>query len=254
MESFLRNIELVEILKVLLMLAVFVIVIIYIRAFGGNNIEKPFAWQNAIDRKLLSAKLLKVERNYSDKVRFYNLWLQVERLKRLNIPGAFAELGVYRGETAKAIHYMDEKRIFYLFDTFQGFIQKDLNEESSENQRDGRFSTTMFANTNIEEVMSAINGNDKLKFRPGIFPDTTEGLENEKFALVNVDADLYAPTIKALHFFYPRMVEGGVIIIHDYNHNWDGVTKAINEFMPAIPESLVEIPDWQGSAMIIKNG
>ena len=49
------------------------------------------------------------------------------------------------------------------------------------------------------------------------------------------------------------MSKGGVIIIHDYNHNWHGIPKAIDEFLQTIPESLLEIPDWQGSAMIIKN-
>ena len=242
-----------DIVKVILVLAVFVIVILYIRAFGGSKIEKPFAWQNAIDQNRISAKLLKVEKDYSDKIRFYNLWFQIERLKRMQIQGAFAELGVYRGETAKAIHYMDENRIFYLFDTFQGFMEEDLKKESLDNQRDGRFSTTMFADTNMEQVKSVIEGNDNVHFRPGFFPETTSGLEEEKFALVNLDADLYAPTLVALNFFYPRLVGGGVIIIHDYNHNWDGVTKAVDEFVPNIPESIMEISDWQGSVMIIKN-
>ena len=111
----------------------------------------------------------------------------------------------------------------------------------------------MFADTSIDEVKGYIDGNDNICFKPGFFPKTTEGLENETFALVHIDADLYAPTIEALNFFYPRLNKGGVIIVHDYNHNWDGIPKAINEFIVTVPESLIELPDWQGSAMIIKN-
>ena len=74
-----------------------------------------------------------------------------------------------------------------------------------------------------------------------------------KFAFVHLDADLYQPTLAALRYFYPRMVAGGVIIIHDYNHNWDGARKAVNEFVTEIPETLIEIADWQGSAMIVRN-
>jgi len=48
-------------------------------------------------------------------------------------------------------------------------------------------------------------------------------------------------------------IGGGVIIVHDYNHNWEGIPKAIDEFMVTIPESLIELSDWQGSAMIVKN-
>jgi len=54
-----------------------------------------------------------------------------------------------------------------------------------------------------------------------------------------------------LGFF--RILNEGVIIIHDYNHNWNGVRKAVDEFAKTIPESIIEITDWQGSAMIIKN-
>ena len=39
---------------------------------------------------------------YPDKTRFYAWWLQNERLKTDKIPGAFAEVGVYKG---KALRY-----------------------------------------------------------------------------------------------------------------------------------------------------
>jgi len=222
----------------------------YLETTWSYKISKPYAWENAVKNKLVSPQLIKLEASYRDKVRFYNLWFQVEQLKKNNVKGAFAELGVHRGETAKAIHFMDQSRTFYLFDTFEGFSSKDLKQEQ---QTDNRFSTEMFADTSIEEVKKHINGNDSIIYKPGFFPTTTIGLENETFALAHIDADLYAPTIEALKFFYPRMAKGGVIIIHDYNHNWDGIPKAINEFMSTIPESLIELPDWQGSAMIIKN-
>ena len=222
----------------------------YAESFWSYRISKPFEWEKAVKNKKVSKKLRAVERRFRDKVRFYNLWFQVERLRKSSIVGSFAELGVHTGVTARAIHYMDRKRQFYLFDTFQGFSSRDLTQES---QTDDRFSTETFANTSVAHVKDFIKGNNNLIFRPGFFPDTAKGLENEKFALVNIDADLYAPTIEALKFFYPRLVVEGVIIVHDYNHDWNGIRKALNEFLPTIPESLIEIPDWQGSAMIIKN-
>ena len=133
---------------------------------------------------------------------------------------------------------------------YEGFTKEDLSQE---NQTEDRFSTDMFANTNVDKVKKYINGNSNLRFKPGFFPSTAKGLENENFALVHIDADLYAPTQEALNFFYPRLSKGGVIIVHDYNHNWDGIPKAINEFVESIPESLIELSDWQGSAMIVKN-
>ena len=222
----------------------------YLETFWSYKISKPYAWEAAVKKKLISKKLIKIERTYRDKVRLYNLWFQVEQLRKNKISGAFAELGVHQGETARAIHHMDQDRTFYLFDTFEGFRKEDL---ALENQTDFRFNTEMFADTSVDQVQNYIKGNDNLRFKPGFFPETSTGLENEKFALVHIDADLYAPTIEALKFFYPRLSNGGVMIIHDYNHDWEGIPKAITEFIDTIPESLIELPDWQGSAMIIKN-
>ena len=222
----------------------------YLETFWSYKISKPFAWESAVKNNLIPKELLSIEQSYRDKVRFYNFWFQIEQLKKNNIQGAFAELGVHKGETAKAIHYMDQKRKLYLFDTFTGFRKEDLELES---QKDHRFTEKMFSDTNIETVKRYVKGNTNLIYKPGYFPTTTEGLESEIFAFVNIDADLYAPTIEALNFFYPKLNRGGVIIVHDYNHNWEGIQKAIHEFKTLIPESIIELSDWQGSAMIIKN-
>jgi len=244
------DISLFQIANIILVMVLLFLGYKYLETSWSYKISKPFAWETAVTNNLISKELIKIERTYRDKARLYNLWFQVEQLKKNRISGAFAELGVHQGETAKAIHHMDQDRAFYLFDTFEGFTKEDLIKE---NQTDNRFSTEMFADTSVDKVQKYINGNDNLHFKPGIFPKTTKGLETEIFALVHLDADLYAPTIEALKFFYNRLNKGGVIIVHDFNHNWEGIPKAINEFIGTIPESLIELSDWQGSAMIIKN-
>ena len=40
--------------------------------------------------------------------------------------------------------------------------------------------------------------------------------EDMVFALVHLDCDLYAPMRAGLEFFYPKLVPGGFMIIHDY--------------------------------------
>ncbi|MCP4458117.1 MAG: hypothetical protein GY816_08865 [Cytophagales bacterium] len=250
MKTIFLHINPTQLISVIFVITAFFLLYQYLETFWSYKISKPHIWEEAVKKKLISKELVRLERRYRDKVRFYNLWFQIERLKKNDVKGAFAELGVHRGQTAKAVHHMDPDRKFFLFDTFKGFPKEDLKHEM---QADGRFSTEMFADTNVDQVQAYINGNENLIFKQGFFPDTTEGLENEKFAFVNIDADLYAPTIAALRFFYPMLSVGGVMIVHDYNHTWDGIPKALDEFMPTIKESLVELSDWQGSAMIIKS-
>ncbi len=218
--------------------------------FFGETYEPP-AWEQARKDVRLSKELLKVSRNYPDKVRLYNFWLQVQRINKNKIIGDFAELGVYKGESSQLLHLIAPERTLHLFDTFEGFTGTDLQTETGEALS---YSTKDFADTSINKVLKKIGGNsEKIKVHPGYFPESAAGLENVTFALVNLDADLYNPTKAGLEFFYSRLSPGGVIFIHDYNHKWEGLVKAVNEFALTIPEELVLVPDLDSTVMIVKN-
>ena len=240
----------INIIYLVLLFALALIVFKYLETFWTYKVYKPYLWEQAVKNSTLSPILKSLERKYYDKIRLYNMWLQIERIKRENIQGNFAELGVHKGETAKIIYEMSGSQKLHLFDTFEGFSEKDLQHES---KKGGQYTTSEFSDTSLAEVKKYINGDARVIYHPGYFPDTAKGLENEQFSFVHLDADLYLPTIEALKFFYPRLTPGGAIIIHDYNHIWDGIKKAVHEFMPTIPENLIELADWKGSAMIIKN-
>lgn len=243
-------IDTIQLISIILIL---VLLFLGFKIFETNwsyKISKPHKWEMAFANGEISDELKKIENSYRDKVRFYNFWFQIEQLKKKKISGAFAELGVYKGETARMIHEMDNTRRFHLFDTFEGFAKQDLDIEKS---KEKKYSTKNFSDTNLNSVKKFINGNDQIFFYQGYFPATTKNLAEEKFAFVHLDADLYKPTIAALEYFYPRLSPGGVIIIHDYNHTWSGINKAIDEFLITIPESLIETTDWQGSVMIVKD-
>ncbi len=220
----------------------------YLETTWSYKISKPYKWETAVKNGEIPGELKKLERTYRDKVRLYSFWFQIERLKKDRVPGAFAEVGVYKGETAKIIHEMDTSRSLHLFDTFEGFDKQDLETETVDAKN-----FVDFSDTNVQLVTRLISGNANIFFHKGYFPDTALDLHVEKYAFVHLDADLYKPTLAALHYFYPRLAEGGVIMIHDYNHTWDGVRKALVEFQSAIPENMTELPDWQGSVLIVKN-
>ena len=78
-------------------------------------------------------------------------------------------------------------------------------------------------------------------------------MESEQYALVNIDADLYNPIKAGLEYFYSRLSPGGVLIVHDYNPDWEGAMKAVDEFTAGIPETPVPLPDMNTSIMIVKN-
>jgi O-methyltransferase len=181
---------------------------------------------------------------YHDDIRYATLALAIQRLEHDLIPGAFAEVGVYRGVTSSFIHRQAPDRQLYLFDTFEGFPSRDLETEA-----DGRFKAT-----SQEGVARLIGDTHNLKFRKGYFPDTAQGLEAENFALVMLDVDLYLPALEVFRFFYPRMARGGYFFMHDFNspESNHGISRAAYEFMADKPELLIEIPDFHGSALFRK--
>lgn len=140
-----------------------------------------------------------------------------------NTEGEVAELGVYRGGTAKMIAEIFKDKKIYLFDTFSGIPQVD-NKVDLHKEGD-------FSDTSIENVSNYLAGNINLIFRKGFFPETTKGIENETFCFVHIDADIYESIANGLDFFYGKMVNGGVIIIDDYGgKHCPGVKKAVDEF------------------------
>jgi O-methyltransferase len=180
-----------------------------------------------------------------DYFRNATIGLAIQRILSEEINGSIAEVGVYRGEVSRFIHQLAPGRRFYLFDTFEGFPRQDL-EPNAEDKR--------FSDTSVEKVLQNIGDQKNIVIQKGYVPDTFQGLENEPFAFVLLDLDLYNPTLSSLGFFYPRLVKGGYLMVHDYNSpesNW-GCNRAVNEFMQAKPEMIIEIPDQAGSVLFRK--
>jgi len=244
------SIPILKLINLVILLVFLIGLIWYLRdLFFGADYE-PASWENARKKKQLSDDLMKAEKWFGDKVRFYVFWLQVERLKRDKVAGCFAELGVYKGESARLLHLMDNDRVLHLFDTFDGLPPEDLKIETGEA---ATYTNRNFRDTSVEKVLSYIGaGPDKVVVHKGYFPETTVDLGNEIFALVSLDADLYNPTKAGLEFFYERLSPGGVLLIHDYNPKWEGLMRAVDEFCQTNRVVPVFIPDLQGTAMLVR--
>lgn len=181
-----------------------------------------------------------------DYFRSATIGLAVQRIVSDGILGSLAEVGVYRGEMSKFIHQLAPDRRFYLFDTFEGFPRQDLGPNAPEDNR--------WNDTSVKVVLHNIGDRRNIKIRKGIVPDTFRGLEKEQFAFVLLDLDLYKPTLSSLGFFYPRLIKGGYLLVHDYNspESEYACNRAVNEFMHDKPEKMIEIADEWGSALFRK--
>ncbi len=179
-----------------------------------------------------------------DLARVYFLMDNMARTLARGVPGAIAELGVWRGYTAKVLKSASPGRMLYLFDTFAGFVPEEV---------EGDRRAHLFRDTSLEAVQAYV-GLDQVVYCPGAFPDSAQDIPDDlRFAFVHLDCDLEQPMRAGLEFFYPRMNPGGLIVVHDYgNDAWPGVAVAVDGFLADKPEKPVMIPDKSSSAAIIK--
>ncbi|HEX2942144.1 MAG TPA: TylF/MycF/NovP-related O-methyltransferase, partial [Rhodopila sp.] len=108
----------------------------------------------------------------------------------------FAELGVFRGNSAAVLaHYARQRgRQVVLFDTFAGFDAKDL-VGIDRNKGQG------FVDTSLETVKSVVSDPSAIYVK-GWFPaSVTQEVEDRRYAVVHLDCDLYEPMIAGLKVF-----------------------------------------------------
>jgi hypothetical protein len=188
------------------------------------------------------------EINDGDISRFYFFCLAFDQLMKEGVRGDFAELGVYRGNTAALIATMARRMgtTAWLLDTFEGFNPDDLSGVDA-NQK------MQFTDTSLDAVRALV-GEQNVRYVKGYFPDSAAGMpERLSFSLVHIDCDLYAPMLQALDYFYDRMLPGGYLIIHDYaSLAWQGAEQAVDEFFADKPEAPIPLTDGCGSAVVRK--
>lgn len=165
----------------------------------------------------------------------------------LNIPGSFWECGVYKGGTASLLvtmlrdHAASKK--MHLFDTFHGMPQTDSQRDL---HKKGDFSDTTLA-----EVKANVDGAETAFFHCGLIPDTFAGLESETIAFAHIDVDIYEAHVSCLHFIYPRLSAGGIMVFDDYGSpTCPGARLAVDEFFIDKPE--VPLCLTTGQAIVIR--
>lgn len=179
-----------------------------------------------------------------DKVRCFMIYQFAKQVSESK--GDVAEFGVYRGGTAKLLAKVFEaqNKMVHLFDTFSGMpptqLGKDLHKEGE------------FDDTSLDNVKAFLHDCRNVRFYKGFFPGIAKPLECINFCLVHIDVDIYKSVMDGCEFFYPRMVEGGIMIFDDYGFlSCPGAKKAVDEFFQDRPENPGYLPT--GQCIVIKS-
>ena len=162
------------------------------------------------------------------------------------LSGAMAEVGVFRGGTAKLIGHAAQAKTLHLFDTFSGMPETNANVDLHK--------ASDFSDTSLDDVQRFLEDCQNTRFHQGLFPQTTRGLEAETFCFVHCDVDIYQSVKDCLSFFYPRLVTGGVLIFDDYEwKHCPGVKQAIEEYLAGKPEMQIVTARYQCAIFKFQN-
>lgn len=158
-----------------------------------------------------------------------------EKLREIkDLEGEIVEVGVYAGGTAAIIREEIKDKELYLFDTYSGLPDKINKKLDPESYYVGHCGTPK---SFVEELMK----DEKNVFIvEGVFPDTADIIKDKKFAFAHIDTDIYQSTKDSLEYLYPRMTQGGYILIHDYPI-LKGVAKAVDEFLEHKEETVEKL-------------
>jgi len=186
---------------------------------------------------------------------------------KAGIEGAFVEAGVWRGGSALVAKYVLAKdRRILLYDTFNGMTEpgeKDfrLGESTNENSLNKWNSLrTETGNGWVAASLDEVKRNfglfklldNQVEFIVGDVQVTLLREENlpDRIAILRLDTDFYSSTLFELETFWPKVANGGVVILDDYGH-WEGAKSAADEFFSSNVINALMVPIAGGGGRLI---
>lgn len=169
---------------------------------------------------------------------------------QMPVKGNIIECGVHHGgglmawaKLSSALEpYALDRRVIG-FDSFSGFPSVDALDqggEANEEVREGGFNTGYDTYSELVELIAEYDANrflnqfEKVTILRGDAIETIpEFLDKNPHLLISLlflDFDVYAPTKKALEWFWPRMAKGAILAFDELNNPWwPGETQALLE-------------------------
>jgi O-methyltransferase len=198
------------------------------------------------DRPVYAQTMIGVER-------LANVRQCVEAVLRDGVPGDLIEAGAWRGGAGIMMRgvlaaYESADRTVWVADSFEGLPKPDA-ERYPADASDVNYTAAELA-VPLEEVQGNFERygllDDQVRFVKGWFRDTLPTLDEERWAVIRLDGDLYESTMDGLKSLYPRLSVGGYLIVDDFG--FDNCHAAVQDYREehGITEEIQRI-DWVGA-------
>ena len=143
------------------------------------------------------------------------------------------EIGSYRGESAD---------IFLRSKSFKTFFCIDPWEEGYDKNDEAASSEIIYAEKEFDERFENNKVIQKIKMSSN---EAVNMFEDESIDFIYIDGNHQYEYVKNdIINYYSKIKKGGIIAGHDFNDNWLGVKKAVNEFFKKNPLKVYRDSSW----------
>ena len=214
------------------------------------DFSKSFVYENNFYLSCDSTRMSKI-------LAHYELYKMVQ-----DLPGAIVECGVFKGASLarfamfRDVFGNDYSKKIIGFDIFGPFPETkfELDKKQRKNfiQEAGSESIgteqlmEVFKHKNIDRNIELIKG-DICKTVPKYIKDHPE----LKISLLNLDTDIYEPSVVILDYLWPCIVKGGILMVDDYG-KFVGENKAVDEFFKDENLKILKLPFCMTPSYIVK--
>ena len=185
--------------------------------------------------------------------RLDNLEFCIEEVIAKAVPGDLIETGVWRGGATifmravlKAYGVTD--RCVWVADSFEGLLPPNTAEYPRDADSDLHEARELAVS--LEQVKANFDRygllDDQVRFVKGWFRETLPAAPIARLAVLRLDGDMYQSTMDALANLYPKVSQGGYVIVDDYGAI-PACRQAVHDYRSAngVTEEIRNI-DWTG--------
>lgn len=212
--------------------------------------DKAFEYENGFYLSCDATRISKI-------LAHYELFKMV-----LDVPGAIVECGVFKGASlARFAMFRNlfgnpySKRIIG-FDIFGAFPETSF--EADKGARQLFIKESGIQSISVDQMTQVLKhkGCDKaVELVAGNICDTVPKYMSDhpelKISLLNLDTDIYEPSVTILENLYPRIEKNGILILDDYGV-FPGETKAVDDYFKGKNVSIRKFPFCMTPCYIVK--
>ncbi len=194
--------------------------------------ERRLRRTNGVDWPLMQAQTMVGLR------RLQSIQELLEDVIEKHIEGDVVETGVWRGGASifmRAILKVNNinDKIVWLCDSFEGLPKPEPDKYPADSgDKHYTYDFLSVSQKTVEDNFIKYDLLDEqVRFVKGYFEDTLWDIPAEKFCLLRLDGDMYSSTIISLEALYPRLSQGGYVVIDDFG--LAPCAEAVNDFRKA---------------------